>query len=674
MCGIVGYIGTQEASGILVEGLRRLEYRGYDSAGVAILSEGRIAIARKQGKLERLAGELAERPLPGMLGIGHTRWATHGAPSDENAHPHRDCSGRFAVVHNGIIENYLALREQLEAEGHLFTSETDTEVLAHLLESLYQGDLYEAVRGALGLVQGSYALVAVSREHPDRLVAARQHSPLIVGHGEGQFFVASDVPAIIAHTRQVTYLKNGEIADISREGVRITSLDGAESASAVSTVAWDPVAAERGGFQHFMLKEIHEQPHAVAETLRGRLVVTYDAQGLSRPRGIEASPSNLALGDEPSGTVPPTGEREADSRGGTVPLIPSTGENAKAGAGSAGSGQSLSVTLPGLKLADHALRAVDKVLIVACGTAYHAGLVGKYLIERLARVPVEIDVASELRYREPIVSERTLAVVISQSGETADTLAGLREAKERGAHILAVTNVVGSSVDREADSVLYTYAGPEIAVASTKAYSTQLMVMYLLALRLGEVRGTLPAETRVKLIDGLQRIPEGLRAVLEGEEAVREFARKFHTAHSMLYLGRGVNFPTALEGALKLKEISYIHAEGYAAGEMKHGPIALITPDCPTVAVAVPGGVYEKMLSNIKEVKARRGYVLAIAAEDDTEIKKYADGVLPIPRADELLTPILAILPLQLLSYYCALELGLDIDQPRNLAKSVTVE
>jgi len=609
MCGIVGYIGQQEAAGILVEGLRRLEYRGYDSAGVAILSEGRIAIARKQGKLERLAGELAERPIAGVVGIGHTRWATHGAPSDENAHPHKDCSGRFAVVHNGIIENYLALRERLEAEGHLFTSETDTEVLAHLLESLYQGNLYEAVRAALAQVQGSYALVAVSRDEPERIVAARQYSPLIVGHGEGQFFVASDVPAIIAHTRRVTYLRNGEIADITRAGVRITGLDGIESPSEIATVAWDPVAAERGGFQHFMLKEIHEQPNAVAETLRGRL---------------------------------------ADTRDG--------------------------VTLPGLNLADHALRAIDKILIIACGTAYHAGLVGKYLIERLARVPVEIDVASELRYREPILSERTLAVVISQSGETADTLAGLREAKERGAHILAVTNVVGSSVDREADSVLYTYAGPEIAVASTKAYSTQLMVMYLLALRLGEVRGTLPAETRVKLIDGLQHLPEALRAVLEHEEEVREFARKFSAARSMLYLGRGVNFPTALEGALKLKEISYIHAEGYAAGEMKHGPIALITPECPTVAVAVPGGVYEKMLSNIKEVKARHGYVLAIAAEDDTEIRKYADGVLPIPRVDELLTPILAILPLQLLSYYCALELGLDIDQPRNLAKSVTVE
>jgi len=639
MCGIVGYIGAQDAAGILVDGLRKLEYRGYDSAGVAILSEGRIAIARRQGKLARLAEELEQRPIAGQVGIGHTRWATHGAPSDENAHPHRDCSGRFAVVHNGIIENYLILRERLEAEGHLFTSETDTEVLAHLLESFYQGDLYEAVRQALRRVEGSYALVVVSRDEPERIVAARQHSPLIVGHGEGQFFVASDVPAIIAHTRRVTYLRNGEIADITRDGVRITDINGAESTSEISTVAWDPVAAERGGFQHFMLKEIHEQPTATGETLRGRVA-------------LERGPRSTRKDDLLS---PREIEDNDDTRGLRDP-------------------RSQSVTLPGLNLDDDALRSIDKILIIACGTAYHAGLVGKYLIEKLARMPVEVDVASELRYRDPIVSERTLALVISQSGETADTLAGLREVKERGAHVLAVTNVVGSSVDRDADSVLYTYAGPEIAVASTKAYSTQLMVMYLLALRLSEVRGTLPVEERLNMIDGLRRIPAGLRAVLEQEELVREFARRFHTARSMLYLGRGVNFPTALEGALKMKEISYIHAEGYAAGEMKHGPIALITPDCPTVAVAVPGGVYEKMLSNIKEVKARNGYVLAVAAEDDTEIRKYADGVLPIPRVDELLTPLLAILPLQLLSYYCALELGLDIDQPRNLAKSVTVE
>jgi len=658
MCGIVGYIGEQEAAGILIEGLRRLEYRGYDSAGVAILSGGRIVIARKQGKLARLAEELEARPLAGVVGIGHTRWATHGAPSDENAHPHKDCSDRFAVVHNGIIENYLPLRERLEAEGHIFTSETDTEVLAHLLESLYDGDLYEATRQALCRVEGSYALVVVSREHPERIVAARRHSPLIVGHGEGQFFVASDVPAIIAHTRRVTYLRNGEIADITRGGVRVTTLDGAEVDAEVSTVTWDPVAAERGGYLHFMLKEIHEQPTAVAETLRGRLGAGYGEAGAGEGSGRQAGRDEETMGS--------MGNQNSDSYNSHAPhQSASLPDRSSLG---------LSVTLPGLNLDNTALRNLDKILVVACGTAYHAGLVGKYLIEKLARLPVEVDVASELRYRDPIVSERALALIISQSGETADTLAGLREAKERGAHVLAVTNVVGSSVDREADSVLYTYAGPEIAVASTKAYSTQLMVMYLLALRLGEARGMLPADEAARLADGLRLIPEALRAVLEQVEPVREFARRFHQAHSMLYLGRGVNHPTALEGALKMKEISYIHAEGYAAGEMKHGPIALITPECPTVAVATPGGVYEKMLSNIKEVKARRGYVLAVAAEDDAEIRKYADDIIPIPRVDELLTPLLAILPMQLLSYYCALELGLDIDQPRNLAKSVTVE
>ena len=609
MCGIVGYIGTANATQILVDGLRKLEYRGYDSAGVAILSEGHIAISRKQGKLDRLAGALAEHPLHGSLGIGHTRWATHGAPSDENAHPHIDCTGRIAVVHNGIIENYLPLRERLEADGHTFSSETDTEVLAHLIESHFTGDLFDAMRLALAEVVGSYALVAVCQDTPDTLVAARQHSPLIVGHGNGEYFVASDVPAILAHTRRITYLNNGELVELSRTGVRLTDLHGAAVPIATSTVAWDPVMAEKGGFKHFMLKEIHEQPQALAETLRGRLNETRNG-----------------------------------------------------------------VMLPGLHLDTEALARIQRVIIIACGTAYHAGFVGKYAIERLARLPVEIDVASELRYRDPIIGPDTLAVVISQSGETADTLAALREVKDRGAHVLAVTNVVGSSVDREADSVLYTYAGPEIAVASTKAYSTQLMVMYLLALRLGEARGTLDAGERAGIIDGLQRLPEQLETVLEAKNAVRECAYRFHGVRNMLFLGRGPNFPTALEGALKLKEISYIHAEGYAAGEMKHGPIALVTPECPTMAIVMPGGVYDKILSNIKEVKARRGHVIGIGASDDAELGKYADDIIPVPRAHELLSPVLAVLPLQLFAYYCAEYLGLDIDQPRNLAKSVTVE
>ncbi len=609
MCGIVGYIGTASAAQILIEGLRKLEYRGYDSAGVAILSNGRTRIARRQGKLARLAQELTERPLPGSVGIGHTRWATHGAPSDENAHPHTDCGGQLAVVHNGIIENYLALRERLEREGHVFTSETDTEVLAHLIEAHFTGNLYEAVRATLGEIAGSYALVVVSRHAPDTLIAARLHSPLIIGHGNGEQFIASDVPAILAHTREVTYLQNGEIAEVTSDSVRITRLDGGEVKRPTLIISWDAAAAEKGGYTHFMLKEINEQPTALTETLRGRL---------------------------------------SEDRAAAV--------------------------LPGLHLDAAALQRVEKMLVVACGTAYHAGLVGKYAIERLARIPVEINVASELRYRDPIIDERTLAVIISQSGETADTLAGLREAKDKGAHVLAITNVVGSSVDREADSVLYTYAGPEIAVASTKAYTTQMMVMYLLALQLAEKRGTLPATERLRLIDALQRLPEQMSELLEQQERVREFSRRFHGVHSMLYLGRGINFPTALEGALKLKEISYIHAEGYAAGEMKHGPIALITPECPTVAIAVPGGVYEKMLSNIKEVKARQGHVIAVGAAGDAEIGKYADDVIAIPPTDELFSPILAIVPLQLLSYFCADYLKLDIDQPRNLAKSVTVE
>lgn len=609
MCGIVGYIGSANATDVLLSGLQKLEYRGYDSAGVAVLNGGEITVVRREGKLQRLADELAINPLPGGQGIGHTRWATHGAPSDLNAHPHADCSGCFAVVHNGIIENYLALREQLQAQGHTFTSETDTEVLAHLIEHHYDGDLYAAVRAALQQVEGSYAIVAISRDLPGVMVAARQHSPLILGHGEGEQFVASDVPAVLAYTRKVTYLKNGEIATVTGDGMRITDMAGVEVPIEISTVSWDATMAEKGGYRHFMLKEIHEQPVALAETLRGRL---------SEDRA--------------------------------------------------------SVHLPGLNLSNDEVGKLRKVLIIACGTAYHAGFVGKYALERLARIPVEIDVASELRYRDPVIDEGTLAVIISQSGETADTLAGLREAKDKGAHVLAITNVVGSSVDREADSVLYTYAGPEIAVASTKACTTQIMVMYLLALKLAEARGTLDNAQRAHYIDGLQRLPEQAKELLDGECQVCDFSMRFHGVHSMLYLGRGINFPTALEGALKLKEISYIHAEGYAAGEMKHGPIALITPQCPTVAIAVPGGVYDKMLSNIKEVKARYGHVIAIGMEGDADIHKYADDVITIPRTDELFSPVLALLPLQMLAYYCADYLGLDVDQPRNLAKSVTVE
>jgi len=611
MCGIVGYIGHDNATQLLIDGLRKLEYRGYDSAGIAILTGDDLTIARRQGKLARLADELCSSPLSGHVGIGHTRWATHGAPSDVNAHPHADCTGRIAVVHNGIIENFLPLRERLEAEGHLFTSDTDTEVLAHLIETHFTGDLLAAVRASLLEVSGSYALVVACRDTPDVLVAARLHSPLILGHGIDEYFIASDVPAILSRTRDISYLNNGDIAEVRRDGVRVFRMqDGSEVVPEITQVAWDATAAEKGGYEHFMLKEIHEQPDALSETLRGRL--------------------------------------NAERNG---------------------------VILPGLALTREELRGISRVMIIACGTAYHAGLVGKYVIEQLARVPVEVDVASEFRYRSPMLDARTLTVVISQSGETADTLAGLHEAKAHGSHVLAITNVVGSSAVRDADSVLYTYAGPEIAVASTKAYTTQLMVMYLLALHLAEARETMSVDVRAEYIDALQRLPEQMTAMLSHHDSVQSFARKFHTRLNMLYLGRGVNFPTAMEGALKLKEISYIHAEGYAAGEMKHGPIALVTSDCPTVAVVTPGGVYEKMLSNIKEVKARSGQVIVIGADSHaTELRKYADYVIGIPTTLEMLTPVLAVVPLQLMAYYCACELGLDIDQPRNLAKSVTVE
>ncbi|HEY3378055.1 MAG TPA: glutamine--fructose-6-phosphate transaminase (isomerizing) [Armatimonadota bacterium] len=609
MCGIVGYIGMKNATDVLLAGLRKLEYRGYDSAGVAVISGENITVARRQGKLDNLSQELAASPVAGQVGIGHTRWATHGVPSDTNAHPHTDCTGKIVVVHNGIIENYLPLRERLEAEGHTFSSETDTEVLAHLIEAHYTGSLVEAVRASLKEVLGSYALVAICQDDAKTLVAARLHSPLILGHGTDEQFIASDVPAILSYTRRVTYLDNGEIAEVTQDGVRITTLDGQEVTHEESVVQWDPLMAEKGGFKHYMLKEMHEQPNALAETLRGRL---------SEDRA--------------------------------------------------------SVRLPGFHMTPEELAGITKVSIIACGTAYHAGIVGKYAIEELARVPVDVEVASEYRYRNPIVDKHTLAIIISQSGETADTLAGLRTAKEQGAHVLAITNVVGSSVDRGADSVLYTYAGPEMAVASTKAYTTQLMVMYLLALYLGEARGALPKTDRARIIEALQRLPEQMKTVLNELDMVRDFSRRFHGVHSMLYLGRGINFPTALEGALKLKEISYIHAEGYAAGEMKHGPIALITPECPTVAIAMPGSVYDKIISNVQEVKARRGHVIAVGADDDMVLRKFADDIIPIPRTEEILSPVLAVIPLQLLAYSCADYLGLDIDQPRNLAKSVTVE
>ena len=609
MCGIVGYLGGRKAVGVLLDGLRRLEYRGYDSAGIAVFSGGRLRTTTAVGKLAHLEAVLRRQANGGTVGIGHTRWATHGRPSETNAHPHLDCSRRIAVVHNGIIENYQALKDELEGAGHRFTSETDTEVIAHLIESEYQGDLLEATRKALARVEGSFALAVLCGDEPRRLVAARRHSPLVIGLGEGESFIASDIPAVLPHTRRVLLLEDGEVASITDTEAEIRTLAGRRVTRPVFEVDWDAEMAEKGGYEHFMLKEIHEQPVALRETLRGRL-----------PRN-----------------------------GGEVEF-------------------------PGLALSDARLRRVTRCVVVACGTAYHAGLVAKCAIESLAGIPVEAEVASELRYREPLVDKRTLGIVISQSGETADTLAALRELRSRGAAALAVTNVVGSTVAREADAVFYTQAGPEIAVASTKAYTTQLMVAYLLAIRLGRLRGVLSKRRANQIVRDLRRVPEQVETLLEDAAGIRACARRYHACASFLYLGRGVNMASALEGALKLKEISYIHAEGYPAGEMKHGPIALIQPEVPTVAVALPGAVYEKMLGNIQEVKARQGPVVAVAQEGDEGIAALADHVIRIPATSELLSPVPVAAALQLLAYYCALESGRDIDQPRNLAKSVTVE
>jgi glucosamine--fructose-6-phosphate aminotransferase (isomerizing) len=609
MCGIVGYIGEKNACPILIEGLKRLEYRGYDSAGIAILNEGRIDIQKATGKLKVLEAVLEPHMPEGLVGLGHTRWATHGRPSDENAHPHSDCTGRITVVHNGIIENYLALKEELIAAGHHFTSETDTEIIAHLIEAHYKDDIVAAVRAAVKRLEGSFALAVIAQDDPERIVAARRHSPLVVGLGEGENFLASDVPAFLPYTKLVHFVEDDMIAVLRKDTVVFSSLDGAPVEREVYEVTWDAAMAERGGYEHFMLKEINEQPQALRETTRGRL----------SSRGAE-------------------------------------------------------VEFEDLKLTPDDLRRVEKITMVACGTAYHAAMVGKYAIEALTRIPVELDVASELRYRDPIIDDRTLALVISQSGETADTLAGLREARNKGASLIAVTNVVGSSVARDCESVLYTFAGPEIAVASTKAYTTQLMVIELIALYLAQVRGTLPEDQAKEMRRMLWNIPQQVEVILGNHPEVLVCADKYCRHNGFLYMGRGANLASALEGALKIKEIAYIHAEGYAAGEMKHGPIAMIDPGVATVAIAVQGKTYDKVISNILEVKARQGDVIAIAYEHDDQIHKYADHVIRIPKTHELLSPILAAIPLQLLAYHVAKNRGLEIDQPRNLAKSVTVE
>jgi glucosamine--fructose-6-phosphate aminotransferase (isomerizing) len=610
MCGIIGYIGKDSAVPILIEGLKKLEYRGYDSSGVAVLQGGKFVVRRAVGKLQNLEALLrGESPLSGSLGVGHVRWATHGRPSEENAHPHR--AGSVVVVHNGIIENYTALKKELMAQGRTFLSETDTEVIAHLIDSIAQkgGPLDQAVREATSRLQGAYAIAVIDERSPDVVVGARKGSPLVVGLGQGEFFLASDIPAILHRTRDVLFLNDDEMAVLSKEGVRLTDLSGKEISREITRVMWNPVMAEKGGYRHFMLKEIYEQPRAIMDTIRGRI-----------------SQETGAIHLEEMG---PAYDR---------------------------------------------LRDVKKIFIVACGTSWHAGLVGKYMIEELACIPTEVDIASEFRYRCPLVGRDNLFIAITQSGETADTLAAMREAKKKGAAVIAVCNVVGSTASREADGVVYTHAGPEIGVASTKAFTAQLTALYLFGLFFAELRGTLTADGVKKRLADLVHIPTLVERCLEEDAGIEQIAKRYFKANDFLYLGRGPNFPIALEGALKLKEISYIHAEGYPAGEMKHGPIALIDEKMPVVVLAGKNGVYEKILGNIQEVKARSGIVIALTSESDAEIDKMADHVIPVPATNQLLMPILMSIPLQLLAYHIAVLRGADVDQPRNLAKSVTVE
>lgn len=608
MCGIVGYIGDKKAYPILIEGLSKLEYRGYDSAGVALLDSNQLEVMKSVGRLKNLEQKVGEYVPDGTVGIGHTRWATHGRPCDLNAHPHSDCTGDYVVIHNGIIENYQSLREWLTSAGHIFRSETDTEVLAHLVEHYYRGDLKEAVRNVLKKVTGSYGLVVMSQREPDRLICARKDSPLVIGLGEGENFIASDIPALLKYTRNTIILDDGELAEVTREGVIVENGAGQTQDKKVLYVEWDAVAAEKEGYEHFMLKEIHEQPKAIRETLRGRI----NTDGL--------------------------------------------------------------VNLAELNLTKEQIRNLRKVVMVACGTAFHAGLVGKYVFEKLLRLPVEVDVASEFRYRDPLLGEDTLVVVISQSGETADTLAAMRLAKEKGSPVIAITNVVGSTVSRETNRVIYTWAGPEIAVASTKAYTTQLIVLYLIALQLGQTSELLDAEEIQKITDALKKLPSDADRVMHKEESIKEFARRISAWEDTFFIGRGLDYAVALEGSLKLKEISYIHAEAYAAGELKHGTLALITENIPVIALATQPDLYEKMWSNIKEVKARDAYVLAVVTEGDEETKKEVDAVFEIPHTLPILSPVLTVIPLQLISYYTAVMRSCDVDKPRNLAKSVTVE
>ena len=608
MCGIIGYIGGRNAISIVMDGLKRLEYRGYDSAGIAFFENGKVSVRRCKGKISALEAITGTLTKPSSLAIGHTRWATHGKPSDENAHPHR--SDGIVVVHNGIIENYVELKHALQAEGFTFTSETDSEVLCHLINKhAARAPFEEAVRRAIREVTGAYAFAVINEKEPDKIIAVRKECPLVIGLGDGEYFLASDVPAFLSHSKEVIFLDNNEIAVLHKDGVIVTDFDGRPLHKNVSFISWSPSMAEKGGYRHFMLKEIYEQPRAIADTLQGR-------------------------------------------------IFPDRGE----------------VALEEFGLTHGVINGIDRIFIVACGTSYHSGMVGKYMIEELSRIPVEVDIASEFRYRNPIVTGNTLFIAITQSGETADTLAASREAKRLGAKVLSICNVIGSTASRESDFVFYTHSGPEIGVASTKAFTTQIVALYLLAIALGSVRGTLDKSAASKLLGDLLHLPVQVEHTLELDASISALARELFKKKEFLYIGRGINYPIALEGALKLKEISYIHAEGYAAGEMKHGPIALIDEDLPVVVLAPSGKLYEKVISNMEEVKSRGGTIIAVASADNETIRRLAKYSVFIEESNSYLNTIFLTVPLQLLAYHIAVLRGCDVDQPRNLAKSVTVE
>ncbi len=608
MCGIVGYVGNGDASNFLIDGLRRLEYRGYDSAGIAVYENGEIKIEKKKGRLANLEEALKDAPLHGNIGIGHTRWATHGQPSDHNAHPHGDCHNHFVIVHNGIIENYMNLKKELAAKGHVFKSETDTEVVAHLLEELNDGDFLSTVKKALEKIDGSYSLVVMDKDNPDTIICTKKDNPLIIGLGEGESFIASDIPAVINHTRKIYIIDDKEVAVVKKDSVTIYNEKFEKIEKEIHEVTWSAEAAEKGGYPHFMLKEIYEQPKAVKDTVQIHL----NKDG--------------------------------------------------------------SVAFDDLGWDKDFLQGIDSVLITACGTAYHAGIVAKHYIERFVKIPVSVEIASEYRYSEPLTTDRTLCIVVSQSGETIDTLAALKEAKRLGAKSLAVTNSIGSSIAREAGNVIYTLAGPEIAVASTKAYTTQVVALLLLALYMGQIKETVSKEKISQITEALRTLPEKIETVLSEKDHMAEVAERLIQADDIFYLGRSIDYAIAMEGALKLKEVSYIHAESYAAGELKHGTLALITEETPVIAVATQDSVSAKMYSNIQEVRARGADVLGIGFDDDPELQKYTTENVKIPRVDSFIAPILAIIPMQLLAYYTSIKRGNDVDKPRNLAKSVTVE